>query len=119
MEGSNNHIQNTKTGFYEFVRSDGTVELRSRKYDELVSNIEIKNAEIQASNTEFIQPDAADDLRWLRSERDRKLIECDWTQGADVPDNIKLAWQPYRQSLRDITNTYSNMLDVVWPEKPE
>jgi len=24
----------------------------------------------------------------------------------------------YRQALRDITNTYSSLDDVVWPEKP-
>jgi hypothetical protein len=25
----------------------------------------------------------------------------------------------YRQALRDITNTYSNLQDAVWPTKPE
>ena len=25
----------------------------------------------------------------------------------------------YRQSLRDSTDTYSSLDDVVWPEKPE
>lgn len=118
MEGSNNHIQKAHTQFYEHVNPDGSIEIRSHKYDELIAGIETHNAEIAASNTEVVTPSAEDDLAWLRSERDRKLIECDWTQGADVPDNIKLAWQPYRQALRDITETYSNMLDVVWPDKP-
>jgi hypothetical protein len=25
----------------------------------------------------------------------------------------------YRQALRDITDTYTSLEDVVWPEKPE
>lgn len=56
--------------------------------------------------------------REMREKRNRLLIECDWTQGADVPDSIKLAWQPYRQALRDITNNYTDIRDVVWPEPP-
>lgn len=57
--------------------------------------------------------------REMREKRNRLLMECDWTQGADVPDSIKLAWQPYRQALRDITSNYTDIRDVVWPEKPE
>ena len=56
--------------------------------------------------------------REMRERRNRLLIECDWTQGADVPDSIKLAWQPYRQALRDITSNYTDIRDVVWPEPP-
>ena len=52
----------------------------------------------------------------VRSERDKLLSKSDWTQGADVPDSIKLAWQPYRQSLRNIT-TQSDPLNVTWPEE--
>jgi hypothetical protein len=58
------------------------------------------------------------DLRLLRAQRDTYLQACDWTQGADVPDVIKLAWQPYRQALRDITVNYSSLADVVWPDQP-
>ncbi len=53
----------------------------------------------------------------VRLERDLLLSECDWTQGSDVPDSIKLNWQSYRQSLRDITNQ-SDPLNVTWPSKP-
>ena len=58
-------------------------------------------------------------MKMLRMERNRRLAECDWTQSADVPVNIKNAWTAYRQALRDITNTYSSLDDVVWPTKPE
>lgn len=56
----------------------------------------------------------------LRKQRDFMLSQSDWTQGADSPlsDADKTAWATYRQSLREITDTYSSLDDVVWPTKP-
>lgn len=56
----------------------------------------------------------------LRKERDFMLSQSDWTQGNDSPlsDSDKTAWATYRQELRDITNTYSDLETVVWPTKP-
>ena len=47
-----------------------------------------------------------------RAERDRLLLESDWTQGADSPlsDTDKAAWATYRQALRDMTVTYATMI---------
>ena len=53
----------------------------------------------------------------IRQHRNKLLIECDWTQGADVPSAIKTPWATYRTSLRDIT-TVATTADVVWPTKP-
>ena len=58
------------------------------------------------------------DLDNLRRERNNLLKETDWTQFPDIPEATRNAWQPYRQALRDITNTYSSPNDVVWPTKP-
>ena len=58
------------------------------------------------------------DLRELRAERDLLLQQTDWTQNRDVTLTNDAAWQTYRQALRDITNTYTSLDDVVWPEKP-
>ena len=57
-------------------------------------------------------------LTYLRIERNRKIAETDWTQMEDIPQATRDAWKPYRQALRDITETYSSPEDVVWPEKP-
>ena len=56
----------------------------------------------------------------VRSERNRLLTECDWTQMNDTPiSGSKLTeWQTYRQSLRDITSQ-SNPFEISWPTKPE
>ena len=53
----------------------------------------------------------------IRQHRNKLLIASDWTQGADVPDNIKDPWATYRTALRDIT-TVSATADVVWPTPP-
>ena len=78
-------------------------------------------------NNKISELDAAEPMRLLREERFRLLLECDWTQGADVPNSIKTAWQTYRQELRDLPATASPSLDsnydldltsVTWPSKP-
>ena len=57
-------------------------------------------------------------LNELRGKRDQLLKESDWAGSADLPQNVKDAWWPYRQALRDITNTYKSLDEVVWPDKP-
>lgn len=64
----------------------------------------------------------SEDVRWgtVRLQRDEKLSDSDWTQLKDSPltDEQKAAWVSYRQSLRDITDTFDNPEDVVWPDTP-
>jgi len=56
----------------------------------------------------------------IRQKRNMLLRASDWTQMADSPlsDADKAVWQTYRQALRDITETYTSLDDVVWPEEP-
>lgn len=56
-------------------------------------------------------------LNELRQERNKKLEQTDWWAVGDrtmTQEQIN-----YRQALRDITETYSSIEDVVWPEMPE
>ena len=57
-------------------------------------------------------------LYLLRENRDKALAFTDWTQLPDVPHSTKTKWAAYRQALRDITETYPNGRDVVWPVPP-
>ncbi len=61
----------------------------------------------------------ADQWGNVRSERNAKLAESDWTQLADAPvSNIQAqAWATYRQALRDITDQ-TDPFNIVWPDKP-
>ena len=64
---------------------------------------------------------AAHPISLLREARDKKLAVTDWivTKSLESEVAVPSNWQTYRQSLRDITNTYTSLEDVVWPTKPE
>ena len=57
----------------------------------------------------------------VRSTRNTKIAQCDWTQLDDTPlsNSKKLEWAAYRQELRDIPAQSGFPWDVAWPEKPE
>ncbi len=59
----------------------------------------------------------AADLRQLRLERDRLLTGTDWWMFSDTATPTQ-AQLDYRQALRDITASYSNLTDAVFPTKP-
>lgn len=59
----------------------------------------------------------------LRSERNKKLSQSDWTQMPDSPlsDVEKGWWATYRQQLRDLPQNVGEITsldDVVWPIPP-
>ena len=55
-------------------------------------------------------------LKALREERNRRIAETDWWASSDL--TMTSAQTAYRQALRDITETYTSLQDVVWPVKP-
>ena len=58
----------------------------------------------------------ADKLEKLRAERNKRLADTDHYGLSD--QTMTAAMTTYRQSLRDITDTYSDLDTVVWPTKP-
>ena len=78
-------------------------------------------------NNKIAELDLAEPMRLLREERDKRLLETDWTQNPDVPDATKTKWQTYRQLLRDLPATSDPKLNsvynldltsITWPTKP-
>ena len=60
--------------------------------------------------------EAAEPMRLLRAERNQRLANTDWWV---LPDRTPTQAQlDYRQALRDITETYTSLDDVVWPGVP-
>ena len=79
--------------------------------------------EIQAKLTEL---QAAEPMRLLRQERNRRIAETDWRDLPSYPGTDQDEWKTYRQALRDLPSTASPELDengqltnVTWPTKPE
>jgi len=56
-------------------------------------------------------------MKLLREERNRRIAETDWWASSDLTMSAERT--AYRQNLRDITETFSSLDDVVWPDKPE
>ena len=93
---------------YKFVNGE-MVELSAEEITQQQSEWDATRARATEMNLEF-----------LRSTRNNLLADTDFIviksneQGIPVPDD----WKTYRQELRDITETYSSLDDVVWPVKP-
>ena len=75
--------------------------------------------------TKLAELNAAEPMRLLREERNRKLTETDWTQYRDVSLGNDSDWKTYRQALRDLPSSAEPNLDengqltnVTWPTKP-
>ena len=86
---------------------------------------------IEQINAKFQELNAAEPMRLLRQQRNQKLSETDWTQYRDVSLSNDSDWQTYRQSLRDLPQNFSPIIDIItedgysivkeqtdWPEKP-
>ena len=75
-------------------------------------------------NSKISELDAAEPMRLLRIERDKRITKTDWRASSDL--TLSDAWKTYRQALRDIT-TQTPKLDsfyeldlssITWPTEP-
>ena len=74
-----------------------------------------KPSETEIQN-KIAELEAAEPLRLLREERDRRLTTTDWRATIDYPGDDQAAWLEYRQALRDVTK--QDPENVIWPEEP-
>lgn len=64
-------------------------------------------------------PTVSDIANQARDVRNQLLALSDYTQLADVPATLdKVAWQNYRQELRDVTSQVGFPTNIVWPISP-
>ena len=86
---------------------------------------------IEQINAKFEELNAAEPMRLLREERNRRLTETDWMSFSDSP-TMTDEWKTYRQALRDLPQNFSPIIDIItedgypivkeqtdWPTKPE
>ena len=87
-----------------------------------VSGTKPTEAEVGAK---IIELDAAEPMRLLRIERDKRIAACDRRASSDL--TISNAWKTYRQALRDLPASATPKLDsrfeldltsVTWPTEP-
>ena len=83
----------------------------------------IENNEVFTVQVEFLTEDeialaTSSKASQMRSNRNRLLAECDWTQISDATVD-KVIWATYRQELRDISSQESFPWTITWPTQPE
>jgi len=76
-------------------------------------------------NNKVSEMNAAEPMKLLREERNKRLAETDWMANSDV--TMADAWKTYRQALRDLPASSTpkltaidglDMTSVNWPTKP-
>ena len=65
----------------------------------------------------YAETDRITNLEELREERTKRLEATDWWE---LPSQLPMSEEKssYRQALRDITEHYTSLEDVVWSTKP-
>ena len=61
----------------------------------------------------------ANQAKSVRSTRDQKLKDLDWTQGKDIADSVSGPAATLRQALRDVPSQSGFPWDITWPTQPE
>jgi RecB family exonuclease len=119
----------TELGIKEWVlRGEPTNEAEFNSMFRKVTGADANGTAVESSNPADFGTDwatvsakqaeltAAEPLKALRVERNRRLAATDWNALSDVTMSAEMT--AYRQALRDITQTYSSLADVVWPTQP-
>jgi len=63
---------------------------------------------------------AAQPLKELRQERNKRLAECDWVtlKAYSTQKVVPKAWRDYMEALRDIPSVTEDPENPVWPSIP-
>jgi hypothetical protein len=90
--------------------------------NELGEYIEYTEEELDTKVNEMIDFEKNNIVRWveLRESRNRRLLNCDWTQISDAPitEELKSEWAIYRQALRDLPSNTEFPAYVEYPRFP-
>ena len=100
--------------------------LRGTQYSglEWLDSVQTKPTETEVTN-KVTALDAAEPMRLLRLERDKRIAKTDWRASSDL--TVSDAWKTYRQALRDLPASAAPKLDsnyeldltsVTWPTEP-
>lgn len=78
----------------------------------------VYTVKVEDKTAEELQADIDSQAAKIRSERNQRLADTDWTQLADAPVDSKL-WSEYRQQLRDVTKQPNFPSVIIWPTQPD
>jgi hypothetical protein len=106
---------------YQYSMRQGVEQIDGKWYTKYILGPVFTDTEDATAAEQEAQYKAQKDLEQagsVRSSRNQKLKDTDWTQVGDAPVN-KIIWATYRQELRDVTAQIDFPWTVAWPSQPE
>ena len=110
---------------YQYSQAQGVEQVDGKWYtkyilgpvfiDQVVDGITTTAAEQEAA---YKTAKDTEQAKSVRSTRDTKLKDTDWTQITDATVN-KTVWATYRQALRDVPTQSGFPWTITWPTQPE
>ena len=104
---------------YQYSQAAGVEQIDGKWYTKYVLGPTFTDGETTAAEQETAYKASKDEEQAtsVRTSRNDKLKECDWTQITDATVD-KTAWATYRQALRDITAQAGFPWTITWPDAP-
>lgn len=95
------------------------IKLTEDQYNHFIFTMNKENKTLVLEDGQLVLKPRQYKISWemIKRKRNKILSECDYTQMPDWPGN-KTTWATYRQALRDITTSFSDPNEVVWPKAP-
>ena len=113
----------TLTEMQAIKTGEDCVEITQSQYDQIKDGwaaSESSGVVTVTEPAEWLENKTNEAWRKIRKERNQLLKDSDYTMLKDYPTTVsEQEWTTYRQSLRDIPQTFSNPDDVTYPDKPE
>jgi len=105
---------------YQYSQAAGVEQINGKWYTKYVLGPIFTDGETTATEQEAAYKAAkdAEQAKSVRTARDEKLKDSDWTQIADAPVD-KAAWATYRQALRDVPTQSGFPWEITWPTQGE
>jgi Phage tail assembly chaperone protein len=100
---------------YQYSQTAGVEQISGKWYTKHILGPVFTDAEQEAA---YKAQKDADQAKSVRTTRNDKLMECDWTQITDATAD-KTAWATYRTALRDISGQAEFPWTIIWPTQPE
>lgn len=115
----------TTLGFYDTsveynLYPDDIIEIDKETHEMLINEMYTNSKEIYVQDGKILLRDREDTITWnnIRAKRNKLLKNSDHKVMPDYPSD-KEAWGTYRQALRDITKTFTDPNEVIWPTEPK
>ena len=112
---------------YQYSQRDGVEQIDGKWYTKHILGPVFTDTTAEGVTTTALEHETAykaskdaDQAKSVRTSRDDKLKECDWTQLDDTPlsNTVKATWAIYRQALRDVTTQAGFPWTITWPDAP-